>query len=102
MAGPFGPPALLVPPEENDMDAGAVALLIPVAAIVMGGLVKIARDFARGHHNPDMSAWDARMEAPEHELASVRSDLNETQERLDFAERLLAQAREGKRLGAPE
>jgi hypothetical protein len=62
------------------MDAGAVALLIPVAAIVMGGLVRIARDFARGHRNPDMSAWDARMEALEHDLASVRSDLNETQE----------------------
>lgn len=86
----------------SDMDAGAVALLIPVAAIVMGGLVKIARDFARAHRNPDISALDARMEALEHELASVRSDLNETQERLDFAERLLAQAREGKRLGAPE
>lgn len=65
MAGPFGPPALLVHPEESDMDAGAVALLIPVAAIVMGGLVKLARDLARGHRNPDMSAWDARMEALE-------------------------------------
>ena len=84
------------------MDAGAVALLIPVAAIVMGGLVKIARDLARARRNPDISASDARMEALEHELASVRSDLNETQERLDFAERLLAQAREGKRLAAPE
>jgi hypothetical protein len=84
------------------MDAGAVALLIPVAAIVMGGLVRIARDFARGRRSPDVSALDTRMEALEHELASVRSDLNETQERLDFAERLLAQAREGKRLGAPE
>jgi hypothetical protein len=84
------------------MDAGAVALLIPVAAIVMGGLVKIAREFARGRRNPDIGALDARMEALEHELTSVRGDLNETQERLEFAERLLAQAREGKRLGASE
>jgi len=84
------------------MDAGAVALLIPVAAIVMGGLVRIARDLARAQRNPNIGALDARMETLEHELASVRSDLNETQERLDFAERLLAQAREGKRLGAPE
>ena len=84
------------------MDAGAIALLIPVAAIVMGGLARIARDLARGRRNQDVSALDTRMEALEHELGSVRSDLSETQERLDFAERLLAQAREGKPLGAPE
>jgi hypothetical protein len=54
------------------MDHLAVALLIPVALIV------------------------------EHELRSVRRDLSETQERLDFAERLLAQSQERKHLGAPE
>lgn len=84
------------------MDAGAIALLIPIAAIVMGGLVKIARDFARGRRTEDVGPLDARMETLEHERTSVRRDLSETQERLDFAERLLAQSREGKRFGAPE
>jgi hypothetical protein len=36
------------------------------------------------------------------ELRSVRRDLSETQERLDFAERLLAQSQDRKHLGAPE
>jgi hypothetical protein len=84
------------------MDAGAIALLIPVAAIVMGGRVKIARDLARGRRTEDVGPLDARVEALEHELTSVRRDLSETQERVDFAERLLAQSREGKRFGAPE
>jgi len=54
-------------------------------------------DLLRTHQSAEV-----RMEALEHELASVRRDLSETQERLNFAERLLAQSREGKRLGAPE
>jgi hypothetical protein len=32
----------------------------------------------------------------------MHHELSETQERLDFAERLLAQAREGKRIGPTE
>ena len=42
------------------------------------------------------------MEAMEQELATLQHDLSETQERLDFAERLLAQTREGKRIGPAE
>lgn len=34
-----------------------------------------------------------RLEALEHEVGSLRYELGETQERLDFAERLLAQRR---------
>ena len=84
------------------MDHLAVALLIPVAVIVMGGLSQIAREFSRGRRHPDLGSLEAQMEALEHELRSVRRDLNETQERLDFAERLLAQSPERKHLGAPE
>jgi hypothetical protein len=91
------------------MDHLTAALLIPVAvsvawtaSIVMGGLVKIAREFARGRRHPEGTPLDAQMEALERELRSVRRDLSETQERLDFAERLLAQSQERKHLGAPE
>jgi predicted nucleic acid-binding Zn-ribbon protein len=45
---------------------------------------------------------EARLEAVEQELAGLQHELSETQERLDFAERLLAQAREGKRIGPAE
>ena len=91
------------------MDHVTAALLIPVAvsvawtaSIVMGGLVKIAREFSRGRRHPEASSLEARMDALEHELRAVRRDFSETQERLDFAERLLAQSRERKHLGAPE
>ena len=84
------------------MDHLTAALLIPIAVIVMGGLVQVARELTRGRRDRDFSYLDTRMEALEHELASVRRDLSETQERLDFAERLLAQSQEPKRLGAPE
>jgi hypothetical protein len=84
------------------VDHLTVALLIPVAVIVMGGLTQIARELTRGRRNADLHALDAEVQALEHELRSVRRDLSETQERLDFAERLLAQSRERKQLGAPD
>ena len=84
------------------MDHLAVALLIPVAVIVMGGLSQIARELARGRRHPDLSALETQMEALEDELRSVRQDLSEAQERLDFAERLLAQSQERGHLAAPE
>ncbi|PYO40388.1 MAG: hypothetical protein DMD33_17870 [Gemmatimonadetes bacterium] len=40
-----------------------------------------------------------RLEALEAEVNALRHELNETQERLDFAERMLAQSREGRRVG---
>jgi septal ring factor EnvC (AmiA/AmiB activator) len=83
------------------MDHLTAALLIPVAVIVMGGLSQIARELSRGRRRPDMNSLEAQMESLEQELRSVRRDLSETQERLDFAERLLAQSRDRK-LGASE
>ena len=41
----------------------------------------------------------ARLEALEAELNTLRQELSETQERLDFAERVLAQAPETRRVG---
>ena len=41
---------------------------------------------------------EARVEALELEVSSLRQELAEAQERLDFAERLLAQASESRRL----
>jgi len=40
-----------------------------------------------------------RLDSLEGELGTLRRELNETQERLDFAERMLAQGREAKRVG---
>jgi hypothetical protein len=43
---------------------------------------------------------EARFEALEFEVSDLRRELSETQERLDFAERLLAQGQESRRLDA--
>jgi alkylation response protein AidB-like acyl-CoA dehydrogenase len=86
------------------MDAGVVALLIPIAAIVTGGVVKIfkVRESSRfANRDGDSQALQARLAAMEQDLAAMRGELSETQERLDFTERLLAQAREAKRLNSP-
>lgn len=87
------------------MNPEALVLLIPIAAIVMTGLVKIARLWgpgAQSQSGPVVQRLEARMEQMEQELATLQHDLSETQERLDFAERMLAQSREGKRIGPVE
>ena len=67
-------------------------LLIPVVAITAFVAAKIARRRATPSESPSAEVT-ARLEALERELA-------ETQERLDFAERLLTQAREQPRIGS--
>jgi hypothetical protein len=67
-------------------------LLIPVVAITAYVAVKITRLRATRPGSPSADVT-ARLEALERELA-------ETQERLDFAERMLSQAREGRRIGS--
>ena len=81
------------------MNPGYVAALAAIA-IVMVGLVKIARYWASGSRAASgaTAQLEARVNAVEQELAGLQHDLSETQERLDFAERLLAQSREVKRL----
>jgi len=76
------------------MDPGVIGALIPIVAIVAVAGVKIARMFAA---RPQATSTDltSRLETLEHNLQSLEQQLAETQERLDFAERLLTKAREG-------
>ena len=53
----------------------------------------------RLRRGPDGSELPARLEVLEFEVSKLRQELSETQERLDFAERLLAQGRETHRVG---
>jgi chromosome segregation ATPase len=78
------------------MDAGQIALMIPVVALIMGGLVKISRNMSQGNPRSGSPDLESRIENLEHELTSVRHELSEAQERLDFTERLLTRAREEK------
>ena len=73
--------------------------LIPVVAIIAFAAVKIARirASAPGAGAPDVVA---RLESLEHTVGVLQQDLSETQDRLDFAERVLSQAREERRLGS--
>lgn len=79
------------------MDPSFLAPLIPVVAIIAIAAVKIARI----RTNPALPSADvtARLEALEHTVQDVQQELMETQERVDFAERLLSQAREDRRIG---
>ena len=80
------------------MDPAFLAPLIPITAIVAFAAVKIARLRAT---LPGSSSGDvaARLDALERSLEDVQQELAETQERLDFAERVLSKAREDRRIG---
>jgi len=52
----------------------------------------------RLRQSPGGSEPRVRLEALEIEMSNVRRELSETQERLDFAERMLAQAPEARRV----
>ena len=74
-------------------DAGVVALSIPIVAILSGAAVKIAKMFAPQNVAGDLAA---KVDGLELEIATLRQELSETNERLDFAERLLAKPAEPK------
>lgn len=79
------------------MDPTFLGPLIPVVAIIAFAAVKIAR--IRAGRPESLSAdVTARLEALEHDFQSLHDQVAETQERLDFAERLLSQAREERRI----
>jgi len=81
------------------MNPGELALLIPIVAIIAGTVVKLSR-MKLDSVNPAVGQDAiARIEALEGELDGLRQQLSETQERVDFTERLLAQAAEGRTLG---
>ncbi|HLG04762.1 MAG TPA: hypothetical protein VI383_01305 [Gemmatimonadales bacterium] len=68
-----------------------MALAIPVAAIIFGSLVKMARLKAGAERSELLNpAIESRLLAVEDEVASLRRELVDTQERLDFTERLLS------------
>ena len=73
------------------MGPDTLAPLIPVAAILVWGAVKIAKIRAQGRASGAAPEAAARLEALESELGTLRQELGEVHERLDFAERLLAQ-----------
>ena len=81
------------------MDPQILAPLIPIVAIIAFAAVRIAHIRAR---RPDLPSPEvsARLDALEHGFHSLEQELSETQERLDFAERLLTKAREERQIGS--
>jgi hypothetical protein len=73
-----------------------VALCIPVAAIVVHGLQKVARlriEEAKVKAGLLDAQSAAELAALRDEMGDVRRELSEVQERLDFTERLLTSGR---------
>lgn len=76
-----------------------LAPLIPVVAIIAYAAIKIARLRATRPELPSTEVT-GRLEALERDVQGLQQELAETQERLDFAERLLSKAREERRIGS--
>ncbi len=91
------------------MDKGTVAVMIPVivmliplAAVIFNGwqkIIKLRIDEARVTGGAEGSA--RAVEDLRGEMEQLRHELGDLQERLDFAERLLARQREAERLPGP-
>ena len=70
-------------------------MLVPIIAIIAFAVIKIARiNAARGPGPDSPSDLASRVDELEQGLQTVQQQLAETQERLDFAERLLAKGKE--------
>lgn len=67
--------------------------LIPVLAVTFNGLTKLAKAKAEQHNALGGEALE-RIAELENEMQYVRQQLSETQERLDFAERMLAKPKD--------
>jgi hypothetical protein len=75
------------------VDPGSIGVLVPIVAIGAWAWVRTAK-LKVETRAPGMDAeTNARLQALEQEIGSLRQELGEAQERLDFAERLLAQRR---------
>ena len=81
------------------MDPSFLGPLVPIAAIIAFAAVKIVK--LRASAAPASLSADvtARLEALEQRVDGLQQELSETHERLDFAERLLSQARDERRIG---
>jgi hypothetical protein len=90
------------------MDKQVVALLIPIfalaiplAGVVFFGLQKLARtrlEEARLRANVPDTGTETEIAALRDDVGDLRRELSDLHERMDFAERLLSQARELERL----
>jgi hypothetical protein len=80
------------------MNPEVLAPLIPIAAIIAFAAVKIVGIRARSPQLP-ANEINARLEALEQGYEALHQELAETQERLDFAERILSKARDERRIG---
>ena len=76
-----------------------LAALLIFVGIPAFTVIKIARLRASRLQSPSADVT-ARLEAVERDVQDLRHELAETQERLDFAERLLSKAREERRIGS--
>jgi hypothetical protein len=82
------------------MDPSVLGPLIPIVAILAFAGVRIARILAPSRGQTLDPHTGDRLVALEDEVGILRRELEETNERLDFAERLLAQ-RSQDRLNPP-
>ena len=73
--------------------------MVPIVAIIAFAAVKIAGIRATRQELPSGEVT-ARLEALEGDVHGLHQELAETQERLDFAERILGKAREERRIGS--
>ena len=74
----------------------ALLIFVGIPALTV---FKIARLRATRLQSPSADVT-ARLEALERDVQGLQQELAETQERLDFAERLLGKAREERRIGS--
>jgi predicted nucleic acid-binding Zn-ribbon protein len=81
------------------MDPQFLGPLIPIVAIIAFAAVKIAGMRAKRLESSSADVT-VRLEALEHGMQGLQQELSETQERLDFAERLLSKAREERQIGS--
>lgn len=85
------------------MSAGEFGVFIPILAIGFGGMIamsktSIGKAFARRLEGGTTGDVEDRLHELRQDLDAVRHELAETQERLDFTERALAQVRDAQRL----
>jgi hypothetical protein len=81
------------------MDATVfLVALLSVAGTAAFTIVKVARLWTTRPQSPSADVT-ARLETLEREVQSLQREQAETQERLDFAERLLSKAREERQIG---
>ena len=83
----------------DPIDIVAPMTFLATVGIVAGAVVKIVR-LRASRTNALPAEVSERLETLEQGMQSLQQDLAETQERLDFAERLLAKARDERRIGS--